>query len=133
VGNLGCDKRFVCEAVIPGFNGILSRLLDSQAGTVIEVEVNQGPAVLQRRSPLILQAKQQTDSGELSDSTYRDDSIKVVIFGAMGCGAGVLRECLLDPDVETVLALVRNPACQRMTNFPKRVLENRDINQACRT
>ena len=39
VGNLGCEKRFVYEAVIPGFNGILSRLLNSQAGTVIEVEV----------------------------------------------------------------------------------------------
>lgn len=37
VGNLGCEKRFVYEAVVPGFNGILSRLLDSPGGTVIEV------------------------------------------------------------------------------------------------
>jgi len=33
----------------------------------------------------------------------------VVIFGATGMvGQGVLRECLLDPDVESVLAVVRN-------------------------
>jgi uncharacterized protein YbjT (DUF2867 family) len=36
--------------------------------------------------------------------------VKVVLFGATGMvGQGVLRECLLDPDVETVLAIVRNP------------------------
>jgi uncharacterized protein YbjT (DUF2867 family) len=35
--------------------------------------------------------------------------MKVVIFGATGMvGQGVLRECLLDPDVESVLAVVRN-------------------------
>jgi putative NADH-flavin reductase len=35
--------------------------------------------------------------------------VKVVIFGATGMvGQGVLRECLLDPDVESVLAVVRN-------------------------
>src|SRR5579872_7575159 len=35
--------------------------------------------------------------------------VKVVLFGATGMvGQGVLRECLLDPDVETVLAIVRN-------------------------
>jgi putative NADH-flavin reductase len=35
--------------------------------------------------------------------------VKVVIFGASGMvGQGVLRECLLDPDVESVLAVVRN-------------------------
>lgn len=35
--------------------------------------------------------------------------MKVVIFGATGIvGQGVLRECLLDPDVERVLAIVRN-------------------------
>jgi len=34
--------------------------------------------------------------------------MKVVIFGATGMvGQGVLRECLLDPDVESVLAIVR--------------------------
>ena len=35
--------------------------------------------------------------------------MKVVLFGATGMvGQGVLRECLLDPDVESVLAIVRN-------------------------
>ena len=35
--------------------------------------------------------------------------MKVVLFGATGMvGQGVLRECLLDPDVESVLAVVRN-------------------------
>ncbi len=35
--------------------------------------------------------------------------MKVVLFGATGMvGQGVLRECLLDPDVEGVLAVVRN-------------------------
>ena len=37
VGNLGCEKRFVYEAVIPGFNDILKQLLDSPGGTVHEV------------------------------------------------------------------------------------------------
>jgi uncharacterized protein YbjT (DUF2867 family) len=35
--------------------------------------------------------------------------MKEVIFGATGMvGQGVLRECLLDPDVETVIAIVRH-------------------------
>jgi putative NADH-flavin reductase len=35
--------------------------------------------------------------------------VKVVLFGATGMvGQGVLRECLLDPDVESVLAVVRD-------------------------
>ena len=35
--------------------------------------------------------------------------MKVVLFGASGMvGQGVLRECLLDSDVESVLAVVRN-------------------------
>ena len=35
--------------------------------------------------------------------------MKVVLCGATGMvGQGVLRECLLDPDVETVLAIVRS-------------------------
>ena len=37
--------------------------------------------------------------------------VKVVLFGATGMvGQDVLRECLLDPDVESVLAIVRNPS-----------------------
>jgi thioester reductase-like protein len=35
--------------------------------------------------------------------------VKAVLFGATGMvGQGVLRECLLDADVESVLAVVRN-------------------------
>jgi uncharacterized protein YbjT (DUF2867 family) len=42
--------------------------------------------------------------------------VKVVIFGATGMvGQGVLRECLLDPDVESVLANVRK------TSLPQHV------------
>jgi uncharacterized protein YbjT (DUF2867 family) len=37
--------------------------------------------------------------------------VKVVLFGATGMvGQGVLRECLLDPDVERVLTIVRSPS-----------------------
>jgi len=37
--------------------------------------------------------------------------VRVVLFGATGMvGQGVLRECLPDPDVESVLAIVRNPS-----------------------
>ena len=40
--------------------------------------------------------------------------MKVVLFGATGMvGQGVLRECLLDPGVERVLAVVRTPMDQR--------------------
>jgi uncharacterized protein YbjT (DUF2867 family) len=36
--------------------------------------------------------------------------MKVIIFGASGMvGRGVLRECLLDPDVESVLSIARSP------------------------
>jgi uncharacterized protein YbjT (DUF2867 family) len=39
--------------------------------------------------------------------------MKVILFGATGMvGQGVLRECLLDPDVERVLAVVRAPTGQ---------------------
>jgi uncharacterized protein YbjT (DUF2867 family) len=40
--------------------------------------------------------------------------VKVLLFGASGMiGQGVLRECLLAPDVESVLAVVRAPSGQR--------------------
>jgi uncharacterized protein YbjT (DUF2867 family) len=40
--------------------------------------------------------------------------MKVILFGATGMvGQGVLRECLLDPDVESVLAIGRSPTGQR--------------------
>jgi putative NADH-flavin reductase len=39
--------------------------------------------------------------------------MKVILFGASGMvGQGVLRECLLDPEVERVLAVVRSPMGQ---------------------
>jgi uncharacterized protein YbjT (DUF2867 family) len=40
--------------------------------------------------------------------------MQVILFGATGMvGQGVLRECLLDPEVVTVLSLVRTPTGQR--------------------
>jgi uncharacterized protein YbjT (DUF2867 family) len=40
--------------------------------------------------------------------------MKVILFGATGMvGQGVLRECLLDPDVESVLVVGRSPTGQR--------------------
>mgnify|MGYP001964798300 FL=1 len=40
--------------------------------------------------------------------------MKILIFGATGMvGQGVLRECLLDPDVTQVLVLGRNPTGQQ--------------------
>jgi uncharacterized protein YbjT (DUF2867 family) len=40
--------------------------------------------------------------------------MKVILFGATGMvGQGVLRECLLDPDVESVLAVGRSPPAKR--------------------
>ena len=42
------------------------------------------------------------------------DRMKVVIFGASGMvGQGVLRECLLDPEVEQVLSVARSASGQR--------------------
>jgi uncharacterized protein YbjT (DUF2867 family) len=40
--------------------------------------------------------------------------MKVIVFGATGMvGQGVLRECLLDPGIESVLAVGRSPTAQR--------------------
>jgi uncharacterized protein YbjT (DUF2867 family) len=40
--------------------------------------------------------------------------MKIILFGATGMvGQGVLRECLLDPSVESVLAVGRSPTGQR--------------------
>ena len=40
--------------------------------------------------------------------------MKVILFGATGMvGQGCLRECLLDADVESVLAIGRSPTGQR--------------------
>jgi hypothetical protein len=58
--------------------------------------------------------------------------VKMVLFGATGMvGQGVLRECLLDPDVESVLA----PACHNMTNcaksYSKMFLISRRLRAGC--
>src|SRR5580692_7664306 len=40
--------------------------------------------------------------------------MNVILFGATGMvGQGVLRECLLDPDVQQVLSIVRTPSSQQ--------------------
>jgi len=40
--------------------------------------------------------------------------VKVVLFGATGkVGQGAVRQCLLDPEVERVLAVVRSPTGQK--------------------
>jgi uncharacterized protein YbjT (DUF2867 family) len=52
--------------------------------------------------------------------------MKVIVFGATGMvGQGVLRECLLDPDVEGVLAISRNPLGQSHEKL--RVLIHKDF------
>jgi uncharacterized protein YbjT (DUF2867 family) len=51
--------------------------------------------------------------------------MKVILFGATGMvGQGVLRECLLDGEVERVLAIVRSPAGQRNDKLQELVPEN---------
>jgi uncharacterized protein YbjT (DUF2867 family) len=43
----------------------------------------------------------------------RIPKLKIILFGASGMvGQGVLRECLLDPEVESVLAVLRSPLGQ---------------------
>jgi uncharacterized protein YbjT (DUF2867 family) len=40
--------------------------------------------------------------------------MKVILFGATGMvGQGILRECLLDPDVQYILSIVRSPSGQQ--------------------
>lgn len=44
--------------------------------------------------------------------------MNVILFGATGMvGQGVLRECLLDPSVQQVLSIVRNPTNQSHAKF----------------
>jgi uncharacterized protein YbjT (DUF2867 family) len=51
--------------------------------------------------------------------------MKVILFGATGMvGQGVLRECLLDPEVETVLAVGRSPTGQRHAKLREIVHDN---------
>jgi uncharacterized protein YbjT (DUF2867 family) len=51
--------------------------------------------------------------------------MKVILFGATGMvGQGVLRECLLDPDIEGVLAVGRSPTGQRHAKLREIVHDN---------
>jgi uncharacterized protein YbjT (DUF2867 family) len=51
--------------------------------------------------------------------------MKVILFGATGMvGQGVLRECLLDPGVERVLAVGRSPTGQRHAKLREIVQDN---------
>jgi uncharacterized protein YbjT (DUF2867 family) len=51
--------------------------------------------------------------------------MKVILFGATGMvGQGVLRECLLDPGIESVLAVVRSPTGQRHTRLREIIHDN---------
>jgi uncharacterized protein YbjT (DUF2867 family) len=52
--------------------------------------------------------------------------VKVVLFGATGMvGQGVLRECLLDPEVESVLAVVRNASLPQ--HYKLREIVHQDV------
>ena len=47
--------------------------------------------------------------------------MKVILLGATGMvGQGVLRECLLDPEVEKVVAIGRNATAQRHAKPPSK-------------
>jgi nucleoside-diphosphate-sugar epimerase len=51
--------------------------------------------------------------------------MKVILFGATGMiGQGVLRECLLDPGIESVLAVGRSSTGQRNAKLREIVHEN---------
>jgi uncharacterized protein YbjT (DUF2867 family) len=51
--------------------------------------------------------------------------MKVILFGATGMvGQGVLRECLIDPGVESVLAVGRSPTGQRHAKLREIVHDN---------
>jgi uncharacterized protein YbjT (DUF2867 family) len=51
--------------------------------------------------------------------------VKVILFGATGMvGQGVLRECLLDPEVESVLAIGRNATGQSHEKLHEIALSN---------
>jgi uncharacterized protein YbjT (DUF2867 family) len=51
--------------------------------------------------------------------------MKVILFGATGMvGQGVLRECLLDPGIESVLAVGRSPTGQRHPKLREIVHDN---------
>src|ERR1700688_4041651 len=54
-----------------------------------------------------------------------ENRMKVILFGATGMvGQGVLRECLLDTSVESVLAIGRSPTGQRHAKLREIVHDN---------
>ena len=60
--------------------------------------------------------------------------MKVVLFGATGMvGQGVLRECLLDPDVESVLSVVRNASLPQHDKLREIVHQDVLISRRLRT
>ena len=51
--------------------------------------------------------------------------MKVILFGATGMvGQGVLRECLLDSDVQQILSIVRTPSGQQHTKLRELIHSN---------
>ena len=51
--------------------------------------------------------------------------MNVILFGATGMvGQGVLRECLLDPDVHQILSIVRTPTGQQDPKLRELVLKD---------
>src|SRR5580700_3842847 len=51
--------------------------------------------------------------------------MKVILFGATGMvGQGVLRECLLDPGIESVLSVGRSPSGQRHAKLREIICDN---------
>src|ERR1700692_2440711 len=51
--------------------------------------------------------------------------MNVILFGATGMvGQGVLRECLLDPDVQQILSIVRTPSGQHHPKLRELVHSN---------
>jgi uncharacterized protein YbjT (DUF2867 family) len=52
-------------------------------------------------------------------------TMKIILFGASGMvGQGALRECLLDPDVELVLAVGRTPLAQTHSKLEELIVPN---------
>lgn len=58
--------------------------------------------------------------------------MKVLVFGASGMiGQGVIRECIMDPAVASVVAVGRSPSGQKdakVRDVVVRIWETRDIN-----
>jgi uncharacterized protein YbjT (DUF2867 family) len=61
----------------------------------------------------------------MQDSVERRSHVKVILLGATGMvGQGVLRECLLDPEVESVLAIGRTATAQEHEKLHEIVLND---------